>query len=119
MKKEEKKEKNNKVAKTSDKKREKYIAESKERETAKQANVPKNRVRTKTIYDGVIYNEPTRRGSKLKVGDHIRFKLTKGIGIVKGFMRRGGLDRIVIGKSDGLPESIIDNPEAYEILVNN
>lgn len=100
-------------------KREKYIAESKERETAKQANVPKNSVRTKTIYDGVIYNEPTRRGSKLKVGDRIRFKLTKDIGIVKGFFRKGGLDRIHIGESNGLPESIIDNPEAYEILVNN
>ena len=33
-------------------------------------------------------------------------------------MRRGGLDRIIMGKSEGLPESIIDNPEAYEIIDN-
>ena len=97
-------------------KREKYIAESKEKNDTGRAFIPKKLQKTKTIYDGVMYNEPTRRGSKLKVGDHIRFKLTKGLGVVKGFMRRGGLDRIVMGKSEGLPESIIDNPEAYEIV---
>ena len=97
-------------------KREKYIAESKEKKDTGRAFIPKKPQKTKTIYDGVMYNEPTRRGSKLKVGDHIRFKLTKGFGVVKGFMRRGGLDRIVMGKSEGLPESIIDNPEAYEIV---
>ena len=97
-------------------KREKYIAESKERKETGRAIIPKKPQKTKIIYDGVMYNEPTRRGSKLKVGDHIRFKLTKGFGVVKGFMRRGGLDRIVMGKSEGLPESIIDNPEAYEIV---
>ena len=95
-------------------KREKYIAESKEKKDTERAFIPKKS--PKTIYDGVMYNEPTRRGSKLKVGDHIRFKLTKGFGVVKGFMRRGGLDRIIMGKSEGLPESIIDNPEAYEIV---
>ena len=97
-------------------KRGKYIAESKEKKDTGRAFIPKKPQRTKTIYDGVMYYEPTRRGSKLKVGDHIRFKLTKGFGVVKGFMRRGGLDRIVMGKSEGLPESIIDNPEAYEIV---
>lgn len=97
-------------------KREKYIAESKERKETGRAIFPKKQQKTKTIYDGVMYNEPTRRGSKLKVGDHIRFKLTRGFGVVKGFMRRGGLDRIVMGKNEGLPESIIDNPEAYEIV---
>jgi hypothetical protein len=97
-------------------KREHYIAESKEKKDTGRAFIPKKPQKTKTIYDGVMYNEPTRRGSKLKVGDHIRFKLTKGFGVVKGFMRRGGLDRIVMGKSEGLPESIIDNPEAYEIV---
>ena len=97
-------------------KREMYIAESKEKKDTERAIIPKKLQKTKTIYDGVMYNEPTRRGSKLKVGDHIRFKLTKGFGVVKGFMRRGGLDRIVMGKSEGLPESIIDNPEAYEIV---
>lgn len=97
-------------------KREKYIAESKEKKDTGRAIIPKKPQKTKTIYDGVMYNEPTRRGSKLKVGDHIRFKLTKGFGVVKGFMRRGGLDRIVMGKSEGLPETIIDNPEAYEIV---
>ena len=97
-------------------KRENYIAESKEKKDTGRAFIPKKPQKTKTIYDGVMYNEPTRRGSKLKVGDHIRFKLTKGFGVVKGFMRRGGLDRIVMGKSEGLPESIIDNPEAYEIV---
>lgn len=97
-------------------KREKYIAESKEKKDTGRAFIPKKPQKTKIIYDGVMYNEPTRRGSKLKVGDHIRFKLTKGLGVVKGFMRRGGLDWIVMGKSEGLPELIIDNPEAYEIV---
>ena len=50
------------------------------------------------------------------VGDHIRFKLTKGLGMVKGFIRKGGLDRILMWKGEGIPESIIDNPEAYEIV---
>ena len=94
--------------------REKYKAESKERkDTGRALITPK---KAKTIYDGVLYNEPTRRGSKLKVGYQIRFKKTRELGVVKGFMRRGGLDRIVIGESDGMPETIIDNPEAYEIV---
>lgn len=97
-------------------KREKYIAESKERKDTGRAIIPKKSQKTKTIYDGVMYDEPTRRGSKLKVGDHIRFKLTKDVGIVKGFVRKGGLDRIVMGGSGGFPETIIDNPEAYEIV---
>ena len=31
-------------------------------------------------------------------------------------MRKGGLDRIVMRESDSMPETIIDNPEAYEII---
>ncbi len=94
--------------------REKYKAESKERKDAGRAPIAPQKA--KTIYDGVMYNEPTRRGSKLKVGDYIRFKKTKDVGIVKGFMRIGGLDRILMGKSKGIPKTIIDNPEAYEIV---
>ena len=71
---------------------------------------------TRTIYDGILYNEPTRRGSKLKIGDKILFKKTKESGVVKGFMRKGGLDRILIEKGDNVSESIIDYPEAYEII---
>lgn len=99
-------------------KRKQFLSESKETKETGRTIIPKKSPKSKTIYDGVMYNEPTRRGSKLKVGDHIRFKLTKGLGVVKGFMRRGGLDRIIMGKSEGLPESIIDNPEAYEIIDN-
>ena len=97
-------------------KRERYVAEIREQKDAGRALIPKKSSKTKTIYDGVVYNEPTRRGSKLAVGDRIRFKLTKGLGMVKGFMRKGGLDRILMWKGDGIPESIIDNPEAYEIV---
>ena len=96
--------------------REKYVAEIKERKNIGRAFIPKKSKKTKTIYDGVVYDEPTRRGSKLKVGDHIRFKLTKDVGVVRGFVRKGGLDRIVMGGSGGFPETIIDNPEAYEIV---
>lgn len=97
-------------------KRERYLIESKERKDIERDITPPKRNKTKTIYDGSLYNEPTRRGSKLKVGDSIRFKLTKGIGVVKGFMRRGGLDRILMNESIGVPESIIDNPAAYDIV---
>ena len=97
-------------------KREKYVAEIREKKDVGRALIPKKTNKTKTIYDGIVYNEPTRRGSKLVVGDHIRYKLTKGIGMVKGFMRKGGLDRILMWKSEGIPETIIDNPEAYEII---
>lgn len=97
-------------------KREKYVAEIKERKNVGRDLIPKKSKKTKAIYDGVMYDEPTRRGSKLKVGDHIRFKLTKDIGIVTGFIRKGGLDRIVMGGGGGFPETIIDNPEAYEIV---
>ncbi len=97
-------------------KRERYLIESKERKDIERDITPPKRNKTKTIYDGILYNEPTRRGSKLKVGDSIRFKLTKGIGVVKGFMRRGGLDRIIMNKTEGVPESIIDNPAAYDIV---
>ena len=96
--------------------REKYVAEIREKKDVGRALIPKKTNKTKTIYDGIVYNEPTRRGSKLVVGDHIRYKLTKGIGMVKGFMRKGGLDRILMWKSEGIPETIIDNPEAYEII---
>ena len=97
-------------------KRERYVAEVREQKNAGRALIPKKSSKTKTIYDGIVYNEPTRRGSKLVVGDHIRFKLTKGLGMVKGFMRKGGLDRILMWKGEGIPESIIDNPEVYEIV---
>lgn len=96
--------------------REKYVAEIKERKNTGRAFIPKKSKKTKIIYDGVVYDEPTQRGSKLKVGDHIRFKLTKDVGVVRGFVRKGGLDRIVMGGSGGFPETIIDNPEAYEIV---
>lgn len=94
--------------------REKFKAESKEKKDTGRALIASKKA--KTIYDGIMYNEPTRRGSKLKIGDHIRFKKTKGIGVVKGFMRKGGLDRIVMRETDSMPETIIDNPEAYEII---
>ncbi len=94
--------------------REKYKAESKERKDS--GRVLASTKKAKTIYDGVTYDEPTRRGSKLKVGDRIRFNKSKESGIVKGFMRKGGLDRIVIGEKEGKPETILDYPEGYEIV---
>lgn len=94
--------------------REKYKTESKERKDS--GNVLVSTKKAKTIYDGIMYDEPTRRGSKLKVGDRIRFNKNKESGIVKGFMRKGGLDRIVIEENDGKPETILDYPEGYEII---
>ena len=96
--------------------RERYVAESQERKNIERTSIPKKTKKSKTIYDGIVYNEPTRRGSKVRVGDTIQFKMTKDTGRVSGFIRIGGLDRIVLGSSTGLPQYIIDNPNAYEII---
>ena len=99
-------------------KREKYISETKEKKKAASVPIPPRTKtkRDKTIYDGVMYEEPTRKGSKLKIGYTIRYKLTKEIGKIIGFVRKGGLDRIVLRESPGIPSTIIDNPNAYEII---
>lgn len=94
--------------------REKYKEESKERKDSGRALASMKNA--KTLYDGVMYDEPTRRGSKLNIGDRIRFNKNRESGIVKGFMRKGGLDRILIEKQDGKPETILDYPEGYEII---
>lgn len=99
-------------------KREKYIAEIKDRKNTGRALIPKPLKKTKTIYDGVVYEEPTRRGSLLKVGYTIRYKLTNELGKIKGFIRKGGLDRIVMRERPGIPSTIIDNPNAYDIIDN-
>ena len=71
---------------------------------------------TRTIYDGVLYSKPTRKGSKLKIGDQILLKKTKELGVVKGFMRKGGLDRVLVDESNNIPASVLDYPDAYEIV---
>lgn len=97
-------------------KREKFIAETKERKDIGIAHIPRSPKKSKTIYDGVIYDEPTRKGSLLKIGYTIRYKLTNEIGKIKGFIRKGGLDRVVMRERPGIPSTIIDNPNAYEII---
>ncbi len=94
--------------------REKYKADSKKIKESGRVLIPKKA--TRTIYDGVLYNEPTRRGSKLKIGYQILLKKTKEFGVVKGFMRKGGLDRVIMEESNNIPESVLDYPEAYEIV---
>lgn len=94
--------------------RDKYKTKAKERKDS--GRVLASIKKAKTIYDGVMYDGPTRKGSKLNIGDRIRFNKNKESGIVKGFMRKGGLDRIVIEKQDGKPETILDYPEGYEII---
>lgn len=98
--------------------RNQYVAEIRARKDIGRKLIPKKSKRQgKTIYDGVVYDEPTRRGSKLRVGDHIRFKQTKDVGVVSGFIRRGGVDRMLLVGGDGIPNEIIDNPEAYDVVI--
>lgn len=91
-----------------------------EKECDKEIEKPKSKKetkkKTKQFVDDVVYEVPTRRGSKLKKGDKIRYKMTNEKYKVKGFIRKGGLDRIILEGNNKTPLTIIDNPSAYEII---
>lgn len=97
--------------------RKKYLEELRRKKQSEKTVDPKKieEGKPKPI-EGVTYYKPTRKGSKLKVGDRIRYKVTDTTGRVSGFIMKGGLDRIIMVKSDGSEQIIIDNPNIYEII---
>ena len=91
-----------------------------DKECNKEIEKPKSKKetskKTKQFVEDVVYDVPTRRGSKLKIGDKIRYKMTNEKYKVKGFIKKGGLDRIILEGYNKTPLTIIDNPSAYEIV---
>ncbi len=96
-------------------KRKQFLKDQKEKKNSEPVT-PKHVKKARTIYDGIIYKVPTRKGSKLKIGDRIRIKLSNSLAVVKGFVRKGGLDRVVIDEPKGTSAMIIDNAKVYDII---
>lgn len=97
-------------------KRKEFLKSQIEKESNKAIEKPKSAKKKKQYDENETYNVPTRRGSKLKIGDKIRYKMTHEIFKVIGFKKTDGLDRIVLKGSNKIPLTIIDNPSAYEII---
>ncbi len=97
-------------------KRKEFLNDQCEKECSKEIEILKSTKKTKQYVDDVIYDVPTRRGSKLKIGDKICYKMTNKKYKVIGFKKEGGLDRIVLKGYNKTSLIIIDNPNAYEII---
>lgn len=97
-------------------KRKEFLNDKCEKECSKEIEKLKSTKKTKQYVDDVIYDVPTRRGSKLKIGDKICYKMTNKKYKVIGFKKEGGLDRIVLKGYNKTSLIIIDNPNAYEII---
>ena len=66
-------------------KRKEFLNGQSEKECSKEIEKPKSTKKTKQYVDDIVYDIPTRRGSRLKIGDKIRYKMANEKYKVVGF----------------------------------
>lgn len=82
------------------------LKDSEPQKTVKTKKKP--RFETEVVEDEQDTN--IRKSERPKIGDRIRYLVNKKIAVVKGFVNKYGVDRIILKGPKGMPSSIIDNP---------